>query len=229
MDYSFVHFAGVLWTAEGPRQPDWTLWHARLPLHPADPRTPVTLETPSGLSTTATAFDLASVLLQQQPSEASSEEDETASSDGDGEKDSPRKPRPMGSVAALTSGLRPSIESLETGTRARAALEGLLQGFDSSGWFAIDFDKSHARPWVLSATNPPSNFNQQPKRFAKEATALRNARVLVEELRVAHVGLAMRMARKQVKIRRAGERSFTAIELLLLANATERTPTSLVA
>jgi hypothetical protein len=192
LDYSFIHFAGVLWTAEGPRQPDWTLWHARLPLHPADPRTPVTLETPSGMSTTATAFDLASVLLQQQPSEASSEEDETASSDGDGDKDSPRKPRPMGSVAALTSGLRPSIESPETGTRARAALEELLQGFDSSGWFAIDFDRANARPWALRANNPPSNFNQQPKLFAKEATALRNARLLVEELEFPPPGRQLR-------------------------------------
>lgn len=223
-----MHFAGVLWTSEGPRQPDWMLWHADLPLHPTDPRTPVMLETPSGLATTATAFDLASVLLQQQPSGASSEQ-EKAPSDAVETRDAPPKHRAMGSVAALTGGMRAVIESSETGVRARAALDELLQGLDSDGWVSIEHDNTAARPWVLRAVNPPANFNQQPKKFAKEATALRNAELLVEELRYAHAGSALRMARKQVRLRMTAERNFTAIELLLLANATQRTPTSLVA
>lgn len=229
MEYSFVHFAGVLWTAAGPRRPDWTLWHADLPMHPSDPRTPVVLNAALGLSTTATAFDLASVLLQQQPSGASSEEDGKTQPAAVESKDAPPKPRPMGSVAALTSGMRPNIESPETGIRARAALGGLLQGFDTDGWFTIEFDKAAARPWVISASKPPANFNQKPKAFAKKATASRHAELLVEELKYAHAGMMLQMARKQVKLRQIGARNFTAIELLLLANATERTPTSLVA
>ena len=229
MEYSFVHFAGVLWTSEGPRQPDWTLWHADLPVHPEDPRTSVTLEAPSGSTTTVTAFDLASVLLQQQPSQASSEKRGNERVDEDGEKDGALKPRPMGSVAALTSGLRPRIESPETDARARAALERLLAGFDSDGWFAIDVDKAAKRPWVLRAVDPPSNFNQKPKAFAGESAALRNAELLVEELRYAHAGMALRMPRKQVRLRRFGERKFTALDMLLLAAATDSPPTSLVA
>lgn len=234
MEYSFVHFAGVLWTAEGPRHPDWTLWHADIPMHPTDPQVPVALLAPSGASTTVTAFDLASVLLQQQPSHAaagSEDEERSGALDDadDGETSSVPKPRAMGSVAALTSGLRPSIESSDTSTRARTALTGFLESFDITGWFSIDFEESTNRPWVLSATAPPANFNQKPKRFAKEATALRNAEPLIEELRYAHAGLALRMARKQVRLRLSGERNFNAIELLLLANATECPPTSLVA
>jgi hypothetical protein len=189
---------------------------------------------PSGASTTVTAFDLASVLLQQQPSFASAgseDEDRSGSPDDadDGETSSVPKPRAMGSVAALTSGLRPSLQSSETSVRARATLGGLLKSFDTTGWFSIHFDESATRPWVLSAIEPPANFNQKPKEFAKEATALRNAEHLVEELRYAHAGMVLRMARKQVRLRNSGERNFTAIELLLLANATECPPTSLVA
>lgn len=228
MEYSFVHFAGVLWTSEGPRQPDWTLWHADLPVHPEDPRTSVTLEAPSGSTTTVTAFDLASVLLQQQPSEASFEKRETEKVDVDGETDGALKPRPMGSVAALTSGLRPRIESPDTNARARDALNEMLAGLDSNGWFAINFVETSRRPWVLRAVDPPSNFNQKPKVFAVESAALRNADLLVEELRYAHAGLALRMPRKQVRLRREGERKFTAVDLLLLAAATNSPPTSLV-
>lgn len=229
MEYSFVHFAGVLWTSDGARKPDWTLWHADLPVHPEDPTTPVTLEAPSGSTTTVTVFDLASVLLQQQPSEASPEKRGNERVVEDGEMDGALKPRPMGSVAALTSGLRPRIDSPETDARARAALEKMLAGFDSEGWFAIDFVDAAKRPWVLRAVDPPSNFNQQPKTFASESSALRNAERLVEELRYAHAGMALRMPRKQVRLRRFGERKFTALDILLLAAATDSAPTSLVA
>jgi hypothetical protein len=234
MEYSFVHFAGSLWTAEGSRQPDWALWHASLPMHPTDPRTPVVLMASEGVSTTICAFDLASVLLQQQPSFAnddeSSHEDTAPPIDDDREEnEATLKPRPMGSVAALTTGLRARIESPDTNALARAALEGLLAGYDITDWVSIDFDERSRRPWVLSANNPPRNFKQKAKTYAKEATAIHNAELLVEELRYSHAALALRIPRKQVRLRRSGERNFTAVELLLLANAVGVPPTSLVA
>jgi hypothetical protein len=177
---------------------------------------------------------LASVFLQQQPSFASAEEEDAGTDllvdDADGEqREATLKPRAMGSVAALTTGLRSRIDSPETTTRARAALDKLLGSFDPTGWVSIEFDESAVRPWVLRAIDPPRNFRQQPKVFANEVTAIRNADLLVEELRYSHAGVALRLPRKQVKIRRSGGRKFTAIELLFLANATDAPPTSLVA
>lgn len=233
MEYSFVHFAGTLWASDGPRGPDQTLWHATLPMHPKDPDAPVVLTSSTGTTTTIKAFDLATTLLQQQPvarddDPANGRSVSSLAQRADEDVFALARRRP-GSVAALTTGLRPLVESEDTSVVARSALERLIASFETTGWVEISHDPNLRLPWKLRALEPPEGFNQKPKTYAKEATAVRNMPLLLEELKVARAAELLRLPRLQVKKRREGQRLFTIPDLLLLAAALGLPPTALVA
>lgn len=238
MEYSFIHFSGTLWTANGARKADGTLWHAELPMHPRQPDIAVPIETADGTTTSVAALDLASVLLLQQPKELSvdasgpnseSDIDELLESEGDASPtERATKWRPLGSVAALTTGLRSKLESEDTQERIRQALESLVQSFDAGHWVAIDELPSHPRPWTVRAVDPPKNFNQKPKSYARHDAAQRNAALLEAELRIAHAALALRLPRLGVRQRLRAERPVTVLEILRLAEALAVAPTQLI-
>ena len=222
MEYSFVHYAGTLWSDGGPVEPDETLWHTVLPVHPSQPGERVPLESGAGRRISVCAVDLACVLLLQQPQQFDdgNSPDVSPGSGLDGESAKSQRepsPRALGSVAALTGGLTRVESMASTQTRSRQLLETALNEMDARGWTSVDLVESETRPWRLMAVNPPRNFRQAPKFYARRETAERNREALVQALKVAHAASALRTTRRQIGVRLSGERPFSILEVLLLS------------
>lgn len=232
MEYSFVHYAGTLWSSSGPVEPDGTLWHTILPLHPNSFDKPVPLESATGRQISARAIDLACVLLLQQPQQFAQEAGpEAPLGEGSGGDHQQREssPRALGSVAALTGGLVKVESVASTQTRSRTLLETVLAGMDTTGWASLNFIESVPKPWRLMAVNPPRNFRQAPKYYARLESAERNQASLVQDIRVARAALALRTTRKQVGLRLSGDRPFSVLEVLLLSQEAGIQPSILFA
>jgi hypothetical protein len=215
VEYSFVHHTGVLWTSQGPRQPDGNLWHANLPMHPEDASEPILLEGNSGATIETTVIELAGLLLRATPE-----------AEGDPSTSSQRALRSLaGSVAQLTSSLGSIVASATTQSLLRETLRTAIADVEDPGWVAVrQTAEKSGRAWIVEGVALPANLKRAPQRYASVMAANRNADRIRSDARIAVVSGMTGLPQARLKDLLSDKRPFSLLESMQLATALNRSP-----